>query len=290
VVSPGGAALVVDRMGRGEFATGALSVMMTPGQDGMVWGVPFHGWIQGIWYRQDWFEEKDLAPPTTWRAIEAAARALHDPDAGRYGILLGTGADTYAEQVFQHLALSNSVQMFDDDGGIAFDSINTTETLDFIRRLSKYTPPDATGWRGRDYFLQGRLGMMFYSTFIMDDLALPSVAANSLGTENFAQLSGAAFDPELVHNTRFQANIQERRIAAYGSIAGLGIAAGLSWQDRRDVEQLVAFLTRPDTYVAWLHMAPGGMFPVRRTGLNSCLLYTSPSPRDRTRSRMPSSA
>ena len=26
------------------------------------------------------------------------------------------------------------------------------------------------------------------------------------------------------------------------------------------------------------------------TGLESCLLYTSPSPRDRTRSRMPSSA
>ena len=26
------------------------------------------------------------------------------------------------------------------------------------------------------------------------------------------------------------------------------------------------------------------------SGLNSCLLYTSPSPRDRTRSRMPSSA
>ena len=27
-----------------------------------------------------------------------------------------------------------------------------------------------------------------------------------------------------------------------------------------------------------------------RTSINSCLLYTSPSPRDRTRSRMPSSA
>ena len=29
---------------------------------------------------------------------------------------------------------------------------------------------------------------------------------------------------------------------------------------------------------------------IDRTTLNSCLLYTSPSPRDRTRSRMPSSA
>mgnify|MGYP003303410410 CR=1 FL=1 len=33
-------------------------------------------------------------------------------------------------------------------------------------------------------------------------------------------------------------------------------------------------------------------WPHERTGLNelACLLYTSPSPRDRTRSRMPSSA
>ena len=29
---------------------------------------------------------------------------------------------------------------------------------------------------------------------------------------------------------------------------------------------------------------------LKKIGINSCLLYTSPSPRDRTRSRMPSSA
>ena len=34
----------------------------------------------------------------------------------------------------------------------------------------------------------------------------------------------------------------------------------------------------------------GGVDSVRRQQIMSCLLYTSPSPRDRTRSRMPSSA
>ena len=33
-----------------------------------------------------------------------------------------------------------------------------------------------------------------------------------------------------------------------------------------------------------------GVINNKRTDLNDCLLYTSPSPRDRTRSRMPSSA
>ena len=32
------------------------------------------------------------------------------------------------------------------------------------------------------------------------------------------------------------------------------------------------------------------MYPGENVGMGSCLLYTSPSPRDRTRSRMPSSA
>ena len=34
----------------------------------------------------------------------------------------------------------------------------------------------------------------------------------------------------------------------------------------------------------------GGSFPTVRELAEDCLLYTSPSPRDRTRSRMPSSA
>ena len=42
----------------------------------------------------------------------------------------------------------------------------------------------------------------------------------------------------------------------------------------------------------FLNADPGGMAFVNNatTGVNTCLLYTSPSPRDRTRSRMPSSA
>ena len=40
---------------------------------------------------------------------------------------------------------------------------------------------------------------------------------------------------------------------------------------------------------SFLDKAPGGNATID-TVFNSCLLYTSPSPRDRTRSRMPSSA
>ena len=38
------------------------------------------------------------------------------------------------------------------------------------------------------------------------------------------------------------------------------------------------------------YIAPGTFTDTNSNGVNDCLLYTSPSPRDRTRSRMPSSA
>ena len=43
----------------------------------------------------------------------------------------------------------------------------------------------------------------------------------------------------------------------------------------------------PDAKCHWYVMSPDNTFG---EGFDCCLLYTSPSPRDRTRSRMPSSA
>ena len=42
--------------------------------------------------------------------------------------------------------------------------------------------------------------------------------------------------------------------------------------------------------IAHIHVREEDGTPSRRLELYNCLLYTSPSPRDRTRSRMPSSA
>ena len=63
-----------------------------------------------------------------------------------------------------------------------------------------------------------------------------------------------------------------------------------------DVEMLAIAIKKyykhTQTYPANLEqlVTDPGVDGWRRTYLKSCLLYTSPSPRDRTRSRMPSSA
>lgn len=253
---------VIRRIGVTRFYPGSLDLLSAPGN---YWnGVPFHGWVQGIWYRADWFEEAGLAPPTTWKAIMAAARRLTDPGLGRYGILIGTAVDNYASQVFTHLARSNDAHMFASDGSVIFDSPATVETLKFYAELAKYGPKGPQSWRARDYFLQGRLAMMFYSTFIMDDLALAGVARNSLTTENFPELEGAAFDPDLVVKVRMAPTIRNARKAGYGVINGFGIRRGLSDAEQRAVKDFLSFLYEPAHYVTWLHMAPGGMMPVLR--------------------------
>lgn len=266
----------VRRLGVQRFYPGTLNMLSAPPKD--TWyGVPFHGWVQGIWYRADWFKEAGLNPPTTWEDILAAARRFTNPLQNQYGILVGTDDAPYTAQVFTQLASSNGGRMFKEDGTLVFDSPAMVETLEFYAELARYAPPGPQNWRARDYFLQGKLAMLFYSTFIMDDLALKRVAADSLTGENFADLSGAEFDPNLVQNVRMVPLLERTDKAGYGVINGFGIGTGMSGEQREGLERFLKFLYDPSHYVTWLHMAPGGMLPVLRDVAESDTFLADPS-------------
>eukprot|EP00826_Nyctotherus_ovalis_P062527 TRINITY_DN9060_c0_g1_i2.p1 TRINITY_DN9060_c0_g1~~TRINITY_DN9060_c0_g1_i2.p1 ORF type:complete len:136 (-),score=35.89 TRINITY_DN9060_c0_g1_i2:51-437(-) len=68
-------------------------------------------------------------------------------------------------------------------------------------------------------------------------------------------------------------------------VSGLIFEIDIS-EDTKDAFKIKATLKNSIT------MVPGtfSLFDVQASSYKSCLLYTSPSPRDRTRSRMPSSA
>ncbi len=266
------AASIVDRIGRERFAVGALDMLGDVSENSIA-GIPMHGWLQGIVYRADWFEEAGLPPPATWNDILHAARRIHDPAKGRYGILIGTEGGNYAQQTFTQLALGNNVRLFDPDGSLAFNSPETVETLAFIEELASFTPPGPNTPRARDYFLQGRLGMMFYSTFIMDDLAVPEIAADALTGENFPALDGAEFDPDLLSNTRTITLVGNARPASFGAISALGLPMVEDAARRDAQDRFVEFLFRPDVYISWLHMAPGGMLPVLPEFIGDQTLY-----------------
>ena len=164
-----------------------------------------------------------------------------------------------------------------------------TETVEFYNELQQYSPPGPQTWRARDYYLQGKMAMFFYSTYIMDDLALAKVAASSLTGDNFELLSGGTFDPDLVKNTKMVSSFKNTQESSYGVIVTLGITKNDDVKKTNAAKRLVSYLYEEDAYVSFLHMAPGGMNPVIRSVARSskfmndpkgCLLYTSPSPRD----------
>lgn len=267
LLSPDGDGLL-QVLGTETFEPGSLAALRRP--DGAMAAIPFHGWPQIIWTRRDWLmEAHGLAPPRTLDDLRNAARVLHDPDRGRRGVILGTTGDFYTQQCFMMIAraLGGDVLGQDPEAGPTLATPEMVAALEVYADLARHAGPGALTWRARDYYLQGRAGLLFYSTFLMDDLAVPGVAANSLTGKHFPDLDGAAFDPNLVRNTAIVATLDgpvPGHIGAFSSINGLGLTGTGDAATRAAARALALFLFRRDAYIAWLHMAPGGMIPVVR--------------------------
>jgi len=250
----------INNIGQSKFFEGALK--LNESSDGQYYGIPAYGWLQGIWYRTDWFEKAGLDVPNTWENIEKAAKYFYNPSENTYGILVGTKAETFTEQCFTPIAQSNGAQLFDANGNLTFNTPEMKEAIEYYARLAKYNPPGPQTWRARDYYLQGKLAMFFYSTYIMDDLSVQDAAASSLTAENFKDLEGSQFDPQLAEHTGMAPTITNKQSASYGVIVSFGIINQGDSAKTKAAEDFISFLYQPSSYITFLHMAPGGMNPV----------------------------
>jgi len=254
---------IINHIGQQRFYKGALTLLKNP-QTTQYVSVPYSGWVQGIWYRADWFEAAGLAPPTTWDAIQKAAKHFYKPAKNQYGILVGTKADNYAEQCYTQIALSNDAAQFNQQGELIFNAPAQKEALDFYNQIAQYNPPGPQSWRARDYYLQGKLAMFFYSSYILDDIALAEVAAGSLGTENFKDLTGAAFDPDLAKNTRLASTITNTSPSSFGTLIGFSVMKNDDKAETIATKAFVEYMNEKDQVVAYSHMAVGGHLPMLR--------------------------
>ncbi len=255
---------VVNTLEKERFFDGALALVSSATNDNVYYGVPYHGWIQGIWYRKDWFKRDGIAPPNTWESILNAAKFYYKPKENQYGIVVGTKAEVYAEQVYTPIALSNNARVANANGEIIFNSPNSKQALEYYAQLAKYGPPGPQTWRARDYYLQGNMAMFFYSTYILDDLAIQSAAENSLTGDNFEGLSGAEFNPDLAKNTGFEPIITHKDSASYGTLVTMSLFKNTDEMRAKAARMFLEFLLEKDSYISFLHMAPGGMLPMRK--------------------------
>lgn len=125
--------------------------------DGRPYGVPSQTTPELMFYRKDWFANEGLEPPTTTDAVIAAARHLHDPQRGRYGVAWNAARGTALGHTFMMTCGAFGqpiIDMPEIAGGYDTDSLakggftptlNTDRALaaaDYLMQLLDYSPPD----------------------------------------------------------------------------------------------------------------------------------------------------
>lgn len=242
---------VISSIGEDDFRAGPLAMVTDPAT-GQYAAIPYDGWIQAIWYRQDVFDDAGLDAPTTWEAINAACDTL--PGAGNllYALTLGTDpGQNYGHQVFEQVAMSNDAWPFDTDGNVTMNTPEMIEALRFYTDLQTCAAPGPQYWQGaRENYEYGQSGMLFYSTYIMDDLVDGSGLADGGAVE-------IAVD-DLAGNTGFAPEMAgPNGSASYGQLVTLGLMQGASPE-----AQAVAEYFLSAGYQDVLALAPFGKVPV----------------------------
>jgi len=245
---------VITELGEDTFFEGPLNWVTDPAT-GKYGAVPFDGWLQAIWYRADAFKELGLDAPESWDQIKAACEAIAGYGDFLYGITLGTDpTQNYPQQVFEQFAMSNGAFPFDEEGNVTMDSPEMIEALEFYTSLQDCAAPGANYWKqAREYYITGQSGMLFYSTYVMDDLAglqegvEPTVAELSAKTGFASTMIGASGDK-----------------ATYGQLVTMGITTGA---DTDAAVEWVKYILEGDAYQKILAIAPHGKLPQRTTAV-----------------------
>ncbi|MFA7565943.1 MAG: extracellular solute-binding protein [Alkalispirochaeta sp.] len=219
--------------------------------------VPVDGWTQLLVYRADLFEAAGLAPPSDYKSIRAAIKALHNPPE-MYGFVAGTDpSQVYMMQVFEHIALANGVDIVNDAGKVTLNTPAMRETLEFYKELAKASPPGNLYWQhSRELFMAGKAAMIVWSPFILDELA---------GLRDSVPVT-ALDDPtgdELARNSAFVTRVagpSNPKGSGWTDVRYLGITVDA---DVAAARQFVEF-SMSAGYLDTLSIAPEGKFPVRR--------------------------
>ncbi len=248
----------IQAIGEDDFRAGPLQ-MVTNVNTGKYAAVPFDGWIQAIWYRQDIFDQVGLTPPISWDDINAACDTLPGTGNLLYALTLPTDpGQNYPHQVFEQVAMSNNAWPFDENGNVTMNTPEMIAALRFYTDLQRCAMPGPQYWRGaREAYELDQAGMLFYSTYIMDDLVEGS------GKEDGGKVQIAV--PDLAKKTGFASMMKgPNGQASYGQLVTLGIM-----QDADPVAvDVVKFFMTGQNYIDILALAPFGKVPVLKSAVD----------------------
>jgi len=138
------------------------SIWDTVAYEEELWGVVRAMSTKVFIYNKTLFEERGVAVPTNWDELLEAARAIHDPDAGIYGIAMAGRAFVSTVTQFQQYLFTNGGRIVDAEGNVVINDHRAVRALEFYQELSQYAQPGITEWVREDLiklFETGTVGM-----------------------------------------------------------------------------------------------------------------------------------
>ncbi|MDP1713127.1 MAG: extracellular solute-binding protein [Anaerolineales bacterium] len=252
------AVATIESIGKDDFRTSPLEMVTDP-STGKYAAIPFDGWLQAIWFRQDVFTEAGLNAPVSWEDINAACDKLPGTGNLLYSLVLPDDpGQNYPHQVFEQVAISNNAWPFDESGNVTMNTPEMVEALKFYSELIRCAPPGPQYWRGaREMYELDQSGMLFYSTYIMDDL----VEGSGLEAGGNVQI---AVD-KLAEKTGFAPSMKgPNGEATYGQLVTLGIMQGAD----PVAQDVIKFFMTGQNYQDVLTLAPFGKVPVLKSAVD----------------------
>jgi multiple sugar transport system substrate-binding protein len=247
---------IVDTLGADTFAPRSLE--LTRDGDKQL-GVPSDGWAQLLVYRRDLFDRAGLDAPTTYDAIEKAAKTLNGQN-GVAGIALATAPGAgFTEQTFEYLAEANGCELVDNDGKVTLNSPQCVRAFDFYSTLAKdySVKGNQTDDSTRATYFAGKSAMVIWSSFLLDEMAglrkdaLPSCTECKSVPSFLAQNSGVV--------TSIQGP-DGKQASSFGEVVSWAVT---NTAPKDNAAKFVQYMMS-DKYQDWLAIAPEGKVPTRQ--------------------------
>ncbi|MBK8900590.1 MAG: extracellular solute-binding protein [Anaerolineaceae bacterium] len=239
------------QLGEESFNPNALSLVQT--SSGQPAALPNSGYHQLVIYRTDWFDERNLAIPNTFRALSTAAEATTDRDNLIAGFVVPTEANLVTtQQIFEHMALATGCQLVDEAGEIQLLDPACAEALTFYYTIINQNSPIGvqTDTSTRNAYLAGRTGLIMGPPSLLPQIAGLDPAAPPRCPEC------AATPDFLAQNSGFVTDING---AEFGSMSLLGITSAAE----RETAVLFATYWFSEGYEQWLAVDPERKVPMR---------------------------
>jgi multiple sugar transport system substrate-binding protein len=233
------------------FNADALALVQTSSSQPAA--LPNSGYHQLVIYRTDWFEERNLAVPNSFRALSAAAEATTDRENLVAGFVVPTEANLVTtQQIFEHIALANGCQLVDEAGELQLLEPECASALNFYYTIINQNSPIGvqTDTSTRNAYLAGRTGLIMGPPSLLPQLAgldpaAPPTCPECLVTPDY-----------LAQNSGFVTDING---AEFGNISLLGITSAAE----RETAVLFSTYWFNEGYEQWLSVDSERKVPMR---------------------------